>query len=79
VEELAEIIGKDLVNQLLNAETDLDEIQALQRCYSSLMKSSERSVASALEQYEQRLRLFGMLCVTYLKLNIRAHKKIMMY
>jgi len=58
VEELAEIIGKDLVNQLLNAETDLDEIQALQRCYSSLMKSSERSVASALEQYEQRLRLF---------------------
>lgn len=51
----------------MNAETGLDEIQALQKCYYSLMNSSEKSVASALKQYEQRLRSFGMLLVTYLK------------
>lgn len=67
VKELADIIGKDLIDQLMNAETGLDEIQALQKCYYSLMNSSEKSVASALKQYEQRLRSFGMLLVTYLK------------
>jgi len=58
VKELADIIGKDLIDQLMNAETGLDEIQALQKCYYSLMNSSEKSVASALKQYEQRLRSF---------------------
>jgi len=58
VNELTEVIGQDVVDQLMKAETSLDEVQGLQKCYSSLMNSSEKSVSSALEQYEQRLRSF---------------------
>jgi len=63
VNELTEVIGQDVVDQLMKAETSLDEVQGLQKCYSSLMNSSEKSVSSALEQYEQRLRSFGKFCL----------------
>jgi len=55
VKELASIIGKDSHEKLTNAKTNLEEIQALKQCYSSLMNSGEETVAIALKQYEQRL------------------------
>ena len=59
MKELASIIGKDSHEKLTNAKTNLEEIQALKQCYSSLMNSGEETVAIALKQYEQRLCSLG--------------------
>lgn len=55
IDELAGVVGKVACEKLAKAESESEEREALRGCFSALMNSSEESVASALEQFQQRI------------------------
>lgn len=59
IEELASIFGRDSCELLAKAKSQSEEEQALKSCFSSLMRSPDDQIASALQRFEQRIRSLG--------------------
>nr|CAG4641763.1 EOG090X07LH [Eurycercus lamellatus] len=55
IDELAGVVGTKACEELVGAVSTDQEIQALRKCYSTLMNSSEELIASALEQFQLRI------------------------
>nr|CAG4643265.1 EOG090X07LH [Ilyocryptus agilis] len=55
IHELAGVVGIESCEKLTSAKTAEEELEALRKCFTALMKSSDESIACSLKQFQQRI------------------------